>query len=73
MLAQNTIPISLSEHNREFTQIYLIITLTRASLKTKTVSGLKCKQFVEPSVRIVDPSKHVNLHTMFIQTVMYST
>ncbi|XP_066475289.1 E3 SUMO-protein ligase KIAA1586-like [Tiliqua scincoides] len=57
----NTIPISSSECERGFSQMNLIVTPTRASLKTKTISALLFIKLVGPPLRLFDPSKYVDL------------
>ena len=59
--ALNTIPISSSECERGFSQMNLIITPTRASLLTKTVSALLFIRLVGPPLTRFDPSKYVDL------------
>jgi len=54
--ALNTIPISPSECERGFSQMNLIITPTRASLLTKTVSALLFIRLVGPPLRRFDPT-----------------
>ena len=57
----NTIPISSSECERGFSQMNLIATTTRASLKTKTISALLFIKIVGPPLILFDPSKYVEL------------
>uniref|UniRef100_A0A8C8RJZ3 HAT C-terminal dimerisation domain-containing protein n=1 Tax=Pelusios castaneus TaxID=367368 RepID=A0A8C8RJZ3_9SAUR len=58
--AIHTIPISSSECERGFSQMNLIITSTRASLMTKTVSSLLFIRLVGPPLTFFDPSKYVD-------------
>jgi hypothetical protein len=58
--ALNSIPISSSECERGFSQMNLIITPTRASLNTKTVSALLFIKLVGPPLTLFDPSKYVD-------------
>ena len=57
--ALHTIPISSSECERGFSQMNLIITLTRASLATKTVSPLLFIRMVGPPLTQFNPAKYV--------------
>ena len=57
----NTIPISLSVCEREFSQMNVIATPTKASLKTKTISALLFIKIVGPPLILFDPSKYVGL------------
>ena len=57
----NTIPISSSEYERGFSQMNLIATPTKASLKTKTISALLFIKIVGPPLILFDPSKYVEL------------
>ena len=57
--ALHSIPISSSECERGFSQMNLIITPTRASLMTKTVSSLLFIRLVGPSLTQFDPTKYV--------------
>ncbi|XP_065645604.1 E3 SUMO-protein ligase KIAA1586-like [Hydra vulgaris] len=58
--ALDTIPISSSECERGFSQTNLIITPTRASLMTKTVSTLLFIELVGPPLTSFDPSKYID-------------
>jgi len=58
--AIHTISISSSECERGFSQMNLIITPTRASLMTKTVSSLLFIRLVGPPLTFFDPSKYVD-------------
>ena len=58
--ALNTISISSSECERGFSQMNLIITPTRASLMTKTVSALLFIRMVGPPLTYFDPTKYVD-------------
>ena len=57
--ALKTIPISSSECERGFSQMNLIITPTRASLLTKTVSTLLFIRLVGPPLTRFDPTGYV--------------
>uniref|UniRef100_A0A8D2KSJ0 HAT C-terminal dimerisation domain-containing protein n=1 Tax=Varanus komodoensis TaxID=61221 RepID=A0A8D2KSJ0_VARKO len=57
----NTIPISSSECERGFSQMNLIASPTRASLKTKTISALLFIKLVRPPLRCFDPSKYIEM------------
>jgi hypothetical protein len=56
----STFPISSSECERGFSQINLIVTPTRASLSTKTVSNLLSIRIVGPPLRHFLPVKYVD-------------
>ena len=58
--ALNTIPVSSSECERGFSQMNLIITPTRASLLTRTVSALLYIRLVGPPLRSFDPTRYVD-------------
>jgi hypothetical protein len=57
--ALNTVTISSSECKRGFSQIILILTSTRASLSTTTVSALLFVRVVGPPLRHFSPTKYV--------------
>ena len=57
----NTIPISSSKCERGFSQMNLIATPTRASLKTKTILALLFIKIIGPPLILFDPSKYVEL------------
>jgi len=59
-IALNTIPISSSEAERGFSQMNLIITPTRASLMTTTVSSLLFIRLVGPPLPRFDPTRYVD-------------
>ena len=58
--ALNTIPVSSSKCERGFSQMNLIITPTRASLLTRTVSALLYIRLVGPPLRRFDPTRYVD-------------
>ena len=55
-----TIQISSSEAERKFSQMNLIITPTRASLMTTTVSSLLFIRLVGPPLPRFDPTRYVD-------------
>jgi hypothetical protein len=57
--ALNTVPISSSECERGFSQMNLILTSTRASLSTTTVSVLLFVRVVGSPLRHFSPIKYV--------------
>ena len=59
-IALNTIPISSSDAERRFSQMNLIITPTRASLMTTTVSSLLFIRLVGPPLPRFDPTRYVD-------------
>ncbi|KAK0048443.1 E3 SUMO-protein ligase [Biomphalaria pfeifferi] len=58
-IALSTIPISSSEAERGFSQMNLIITPTRSSLMTTTVSSLLFIRLVGPPLVRFDPTRYV--------------
>jgi hypothetical protein len=58
--AQSTIPISSSDCERGFSQMNLIVTPTRASLSTKTISNFLFTRIVGPPLRHFSPIKYVD-------------
>ena len=59
-IALSTIPISSSEAERGFSQMNLIITPTRSSLMTTTVSSLLFIRLVGPPLVRFDPTRYVD-------------